>query len=327
MTSSTAVPRCTVAALSIAESCFLSPEKLRPTKVAPSWMARRQVSIAGSWFTTPDFERRARVGGGAELALGQAVHPVVLDDVDQRQVAPDQVHELAHADRRGVPVARDPEADQRPVGEQRARGHRRHAPVHRVEGVRPAHEVGRRLRRAADAGQLGHPLRLDAQLEHRLEDALADGVVPAARAEGGLAALVVGLGQSRAGWSSPPWLTGPPGPRFVGHAAGIERQPGDVGHRPEPGHQLRRQVNLQQGRELPVPVLLHHVHPRVPLDERLDLRRERVGRGGGRPARRSARTAWDYSRSSGSLTDTVSRDRAAEDDRERWRCPRSASPR
>src|SRR6516225_4153039 len=56
MTSSTAVPACTVAALSIADSCFLSPEKLRPTKVAPSWIARRQVSIAGSWFTTPDFE-------------------------------------------------------------------------------------------------------------------------------------------------------------------------------------------------------------------------------------------------------------------------------
>ena len=47
------MPRWTSAAFSMAESCFLSPEKLRPTKVAPSWMASAQVSMAGRSFTAP----------------------------------------------------------------------------------------------------------------------------------------------------------------------------------------------------------------------------------------------------------------------------------
>ena len=195
MTSSTEVPRWATAALSIAESCFLSPEKLRPTNVAPSWMARRQVSIAGSSFTTPALGGRAGVGGGAELPLGQAVHPVVLDDVDQREVSSDQVDELPDSDRGGVPVTGDAQAHQAAVGQQRPGGDRRHPSVHRVEGVGTAHEIGRGLRRAADAGELGHPFGGNAQLEHRLEDALADGVVTAPGAEGGLSALVVGLGE------------------------------------------------------------------------------------------------------------------------------------
>ena len=48
---------------------------------------------------------RAQVGGGRELALGQAVRAVVLDDVGAVDVAPDHVQELTQPDRRGVAVA------------------------------------------------------------------------------------------------------------------------------------------------------------------------------------------------------------------------------
>src|SRR5205814_6593799 len=97
----------------------------------------------------------AFVRGGGELPLGQAVDAVVLDDVDQRDVAPDHVHELAEADGGGVAVAGDADADEHVVGQHRAGGHGRHASVHGVESVRAAEEVGRRLGRAADAGELG----------------------------------------------------------------------------------------------------------------------------------------------------------------------------
>ena len=50
------------------------------------------------------------VGGGRELALGQAVAAVVLDDVDHRHVAPAGVLELAHADVGRVAVAADADA-------------------------------------------------------------------------------------------------------------------------------------------------------------------------------------------------------------------------
>ena len=53
MTSSITVPLWAMAALSMESNCFLSPEKERPTKVAPSWMARAQVSMAGRSLTTP----------------------------------------------------------------------------------------------------------------------------------------------------------------------------------------------------------------------------------------------------------------------------------
>jgi hypothetical protein len=44
-----------MAAFSMADSCFLSPEKERPTKVAPIWIASAQVSMAGRSLMTPDF--------------------------------------------------------------------------------------------------------------------------------------------------------------------------------------------------------------------------------------------------------------------------------
>ncbi len=77
------------------------------------------------------------------------------------------------------------------LAEQRAGGDRRHAAVHAVEAVRAAHEVGRALGGAADAGELHHALGLDAHLVEGVDDALGDGVVAAAGAERGLAAAVV----------------------------------------------------------------------------------------------------------------------------------------
>src|SRR5690606_30524498 len=72
---------------------------------------------------------RAFVRGGRELALGQAVHAVVLDDVGHVHSTPDGVGELAEADRGGIPVAGDAQVDQLAVGQVRPGQHRGHAPV------------------------------------------------------------------------------------------------------------------------------------------------------------------------------------------------------
>ena len=138
---------------------------------------------------------RALVGRRRELALRQAVDAVVLEDVEQVHVAADGVRQLAEADRQRVAVARDADEDQVAVGGVGARGHRRHAAVHAVEAVRVAQEIGRRLRRAADARELRHTVRLDRQLPERLDDGGRDRVVAAAGAERGDGAFVVAPGQ------------------------------------------------------------------------------------------------------------------------------------
>ncbi len=53
---------------------------------------------------------QAHFGGGGELALGEAVHAVVLDDVEHVHVAAHDVLELAHADAGGVAVAGNADA-------------------------------------------------------------------------------------------------------------------------------------------------------------------------------------------------------------------------
>ena len=50
---------------------------------------------------------RADIGGCRELPLGEAVHAVVLDDVEHVEVAADGVAHLAEADRERVAVAGD----------------------------------------------------------------------------------------------------------------------------------------------------------------------------------------------------------------------------
>ena len=86
---------------------------------------------------------RAEVGRRRELALGQAVNAIVLDDVDQREIAPHHVHELPDTDRRRVAIARDSNAPQRFIRQQGAGGNGRHAAVDAVESVRQSQEIRR----------------------------------------------------------------------------------------------------------------------------------------------------------------------------------------
>ena len=87
--------------------CFGSPAKPRATKPHPSCTARRAEVHRRQFVEHAGLQLRAFVRGRGELAFGQAVHAVVLDDVDDRYVAPDHVHELPEADR-GLVVAGQP---------------------------------------------------------------------------------------------------------------------------------------------------------------------------------------------------------------------------
>ena len=95
-----------------------------------------------------------QVGRGRELALGQPVAAVVLDDVEHGDVPPAGVLELAHADVGRVAVAADADAHQLLVGQQGPGGHRGHPAVQGVEAVAVLQEIRRGLARAADAAEL-----------------------------------------------------------------------------------------------------------------------------------------------------------------------------
>ena len=165
----------------------------RPRHVSGAELDGERASINGRKVVDyAGFEFGAKVGGRRKLPLGQAVAAVVLNDVNARQVSPHQVDKLPDSDGGRVPVAGNPERHDRAIRQHRSRRHRRHPAVNGVEAVRAAKEVGGALRRAADAGKLGHAVGLDAQLVTSLDDALTDGVVAAARAERGPVAFVVG---------------------------------------------------------------------------------------------------------------------------------------
>src|SRR3954454_4568466 len=66
--------------------------------------------------------------------------------------------------------------------------------MHRVEAMRIAEEIVRRLRRAADPGDFCHPMRLDREVEAGLDDRSGDRVMPAAGAQRRDLALVVAMG-------------------------------------------------------------------------------------------------------------------------------------
>ena len=236
---------------------------------------------------------RAEVGRRRELPLRQAVAAVVFDDVDDRQVAAHQVHELADADGPGVAVAAHADRDELLVRQHRAGAHRRHAPVDGVEPVRPAEEIRRALARAADARQLDDLLGIDAHLVKRIDDALGDRVVAAAGAERRLAALVdlrlqtdaIHFDWGRHGYS-PPVIEEDADARFplrdleaflrqdvVAHAPRVDRQPVVVQHAAQLGAALRRQLELQQHRQLGIAVLLDDVDALVRVDELQRCRR------------------------------------------------------
>ena len=135
---------------------------------------------------------RADIRRRRELALRQSVNAVVFDDVDHRQIAAHQVNKLAHADRSRVAVAGDAERHAwcgwpacAPVVTEGMR------PCTLLKLVRAAHEVGRALRRAADAAHLHHALGLHAHLIHGVDNALGDCVVAAAGAKRRLAAAIL----------------------------------------------------------------------------------------------------------------------------------------
>src|SRR5690606_20915245 len=115
---------------------------------------------------------------------------------DLSDVPPDEVLELARPDRARVAVAADADRAQRVVGLQRAGPQRGHAPVEAVEAVGLTEEVRRRLARAADAGELDHVLRAEAELVADLDDLVGDRVVAAALAQRRGRGGVVGLRQA-----------------------------------------------------------------------------------------------------------------------------------
>src|SRR5205085_1459402 len=104
---------------------------------------------------------------------------------------PDSMGELAEADGGGVAVAADTEIDQVLGGDVGAGEHGRHAAVDGVEAVCRTDEIIRCLRRAADAREFRKPVRGEIDLEARLDDRRADGVMAAAGAEGGNTPFIV----------------------------------------------------------------------------------------------------------------------------------------
>ena len=80
-------------------------------------------------------ELRAFVRRRRELALRQSVHAVVFDHIDDRQVAPHHVHELAESDRRRVAVAGDTDPDEVLIRQNGAGGNGRHPSVNGIEAV------------------------------------------------------------------------------------------------------------------------------------------------------------------------------------------------
>ncbi len=191
MTSMNAAPLCDSGALDQRHQLGLVAREAAPDVAGPQLQGQAHQIDRLVVVDDAALRLRAGVGGGRELALGQAVHPVVLDDVGHVDAAPDRVGELAEPDRGGVAVAGDAQVDQLAVGHVGAGEHGRHPPVHGVEAVRVAEEIVRSLRRAADAGELGQPMRRQVELEGRLDDRRRDRVVPAAGAQGGDLALVV----------------------------------------------------------------------------------------------------------------------------------------
>src|SRR6185437_11610099 len=126
-----------------------------------------------------------------ELALGEAIHAVILGDIDHVDAAADAMDELAKPDRSGIAIARHAQIDQILVGEIGARQDRRHAAMHRIEAVALAQEIGRRRGRTADARQFGHPVRLNGEFETGGDDGGRDRVMAATGAKGRDHAFVI----------------------------------------------------------------------------------------------------------------------------------------
>ena len=139
---------------------------------------------------------RSKVGSGRKLALGEAVYAVVLDDVNNRQVAAHQVNKLSNANGGRIAVAAHSESNQLMICQHGAGGDRRHAAVHSVEAVRAAHEICRALRGASDAAGLDDAFGLYSHFVHGIDDAFGNRVMATAGAKRGLAATIVENGET-----------------------------------------------------------------------------------------------------------------------------------
>ena len=64
-------------------------------------------------------------------------------------------------------------------------------PCTELKAMRPVHEIGRALRRAADPAELRHALRFYSHFVHRIDDAFRNRVMSAAGAQRGLAAAII----------------------------------------------------------------------------------------------------------------------------------------
>src|SRR5437870_9693283 len=106
------------------------------------------------------------------------------------------MRKLSESDRRRVAVSGHTEVDQIAVGQIRTGQHRGHSAVDAVEAVRAAQEIRRRLRRAANAGKLGHAVRRDVELVKSLDDRRGNRIVPTAGAQRRYGAFVVAMGKA-----------------------------------------------------------------------------------------------------------------------------------
>ena len=136
MTSSITVPLCADGGLQHGEQLLLVAGEGAADEGRAQLDGQRAGIDGGQVVDDAGLQLGADVGGGGELALGEAVHAVVFDDVDDGQVAAHQVDELADADGGGIAVAADAEGHHGVVGQQRAGCDRGHAAVDAVEGVR-----------------------------------------------------------------------------------------------------------------------------------------------------------------------------------------------
>ena len=144
------------------------------------------------------FQLRPHIRRSGKLSLRQAINAVVFNDVDDRQIAPHQVHKLPDPNGGSIPVTADSQRDQPMVRQHRPSSHRRHAPMHSVKAVRAVHEISRALGRTSDAARLDHMLRLHSHLIHRVNDALGNRIVAAAGAQRRPSAPVVNHRQADA---------------------------------------------------------------------------------------------------------------------------------
>ena len=210
---------------------------------------------------------------------------------------------------------------ERRVRDERARGGGGHAAVDAVEAPGAVQEVGRRLRRAADARELRDSVRRNAHLVEGVDDLLRDDVVAAAEAERRLLALVVGLREAeavrlrsrrggrgvrgRAHASSPPFSRPSVRPGTRERRSGLRRSRSSrragspLYWRMETKRVASSGKLVAQDRdELPVAVLLDDVDPVVPPQPVTRFGRERQGPEAAVVERRRRRSLASLSRAS-----------------------------